>query len=94
MDTIPDDAIDTIIKTKARDMYRAEFLAMAVELKELRARFNKGEDKAIGDGGGEWGAGERIRKKLLDMKLGDVLIIPGIGHRWRVQKEASWSNTP
>lgn len=45
MDKIPESALDTIIATKARDMYRPEFLAMAIELKELRRRFNVGEDK-------------------------------------------------
>lgn len=45
METIPDSALDTIIRTKARDMYRAEYISMAHELKQLRERFNRGEDK-------------------------------------------------
>lgn len=101
MDTIPegtverlrDEAIAEIIRTKARDMYKREYLAMAVELRDLRKRFNAGEDLHILDQFvSAWGdeTGASLRKRLTEMKDGDTLIIPGIGYRWRVVKEP-WS---
>lgn len=91
METIPESALDTIIATKARDMYRKEFLMMATELKELRARFNRREDLSITSTedlelhhAAGWANG--IRSRMRALGNGESIIIPGVGTQWTITR--------
>lgn len=85
MDTIPQAALEEIIRrATGGPMYRHEYVQMATELKELRARFNKRED--LEPATHIWGSREPLIRKLEAMAMGETLIIPGIGHQWTVVK--------
>lgn len=99
METIPQATLDQIVARPNGPIYRHEWIQMSNELKDLRERFNKREDLRILDQFvSAWGANASaadVRKHLTDMRLGDTLIIPAIGYRWRVVKEASpWGAGP
>ena len=92
MDTtivVTDTMLDTIIKTNARDMYRAEYWAMAMELKSARAALNqKREDIHFGAGmmlddamAAGWARG--LRSKMGSMKIGEKFVIPDIARLMR-----------
>lgn len=76
METIPLEALKEIVKRGMNGpMFKHEMVKMAAELIDLRARFNRGEDK-VDDWSEQFeGWGKQLYRAMKDLAIGNTLIM-------------------
>lgn len=88
METMRLEALQEIVRTKGRDMYRHEYVKMAAELIELRARDKPREGGESSRPTGSDGL-SIIRNLAWGLVLGQSIVVPDLPAliRYRITKE-------